>query len=317
MATYTVVLTSEPTGTVDGDAFAQFSGDTDVTVSGALTFTPGDWSTPQTVTVGAGQDGDAVDDTAVIGHTVSGADYGGVTAAPVDVTVDDDETASSGVTLTVSPESVSEGAGATTVTVTARLNGGTRSDPTPVAVTVGSGTAISGTDFGAVSAFTISIPANAPSHTGTFSLSPTQDTLDEPDETLSVNGSVTGLTVTPAGVEITDDDASPTVTLSLSDASIGEDAGGCDGDGEPEPRVQRGNDGDGLGVAGCAGNHLGLLPERKQGTDDRGNPDGRHGRGDDYRRRQRRGCRGQDACRCKARRVPTALGAYRVPRTWS
>ena len=44
----------------------------------------------------------------------------------LDVTVDDDETASSGVTLSVSPESVAEGAAETTVTVTARLDGGTR-----------------------------------------------------------------------------------------------------------------------------------------------------------------------------------------------
>ena len=221
---YTVVLTSEPTGTVTVTP-ARSSGDTDVTVSGALTFTANDWSTAQTVTVSAGQDGDAVDDTAAIGHAVSGADYGSVVAASVNVTVDDDETAASGVTLTVSPESVSEGASATTVTVTASLNGGTRGEATPVAVTVGSGTATSGTDFAEVAGFTISIAANTQSHTGTFSLSPTQDTVDEPNETVSVSGSVTGLTVTGATVQITDDDDSPTVTLSLSDTPIGEDAG--------------------------------------------------------------------------------------------
>ena len=202
---YTVVLTSEPTGQVTVTP-SRSSGDTDVTVSGAVTFTAGNWSTARTVTVSAGQDTDAADDTAVIGHTVSGADYGSVTAASVDVTVDDDETASSGVILTVVPESVSEGANATTVTVTAGLNGGTRGDATPVAVTVGSGTAESGTDFAAVAGFTISIPANTQSHTGTFSLGPTQDTVDEPDETVSVAGTTTvpGFSVTGAAVEIVD-----------------------------------------------------------------------------------------------------------------
>ena len=223
---YTLVLTSEPTGQVTVTP-SRSSGDTDVTVSGALTFTAGDWNTAQTVTVSAGEDTDAADDTAEIGHAVSGADYGGVTVASVDVSVDDDETASSGVTLTVSPESVGEGAGATTVTVTAALNGGTRGEATPVAVTVDSGTATSGTDFTAVSGFTITVPANTQSHTGTFSLVPTQDTVDEPDETLSVGGSVTGLAVTGSEIEITDDDASPTVTLALSDASVGEDGGGA------------------------------------------------------------------------------------------
>ena len=224
--TYTVVLDSQPTGQVTVTP-ARTSGDADVTVSGALTFTADDWDTPRTVTVGAAHDLDADDDAAVIGHTVSGADYGSVTAASVDVTVDDDETASSGVALSVSPDEVGEGAGATTVTVTARLNGGARGEATPVAVTVGSGTATPGTDFAEVTGFTISIPSNAQSHTGTFSLSPTQDRVDEPDETVRVNGTTTvaGLSVTGATLEIADDDASPTVTLSLTDTSISEDGG--------------------------------------------------------------------------------------------
>ena len=186
-ATYTVVLTSEPTGQVMVTP-SRTSGDADMTVSGALTFTADDWATRQTVTVSAGEDRDAADDAAEIGHAVSGADYGGVTVASVDVRVDDDETASTGVTLSVSPESVGEGAGATTVTVTAALNGGTRGEATPVAVTVGSGTATSGTDFAEVAGFTITIPANTQSHTGTFTLTPTQDTVDEADETVFVTG---------------------------------------------------------------------------------------------------------------------------------
>ena len=127
----------------------------------------------------------------MIGHAVSGGDYGSVIAASVAVTADDDETVSSGVTLSVSPESVSEGASATTVTVTASLNGGTRGEATPVSVTVGSGTATSGTDFAAVVGFMISIPANTQSRTGTFTLTPTQD-MDEPDETVKADGTVSG-----------------------------------------------------------------------------------------------------------------------------
>ena len=223
---YTVVLTSQPTANVTVTP-SRASGDTDVTVGGALTFTPLNWATAQTVTVGAAQDADALDDGAVIAHSVSGGDYGGVTAASVDVSVDDDETPSSGVTLSVNPDSIGEGAAATSITVTAALNGGTRGSATPVVVSVGSGTATSGTDFETVTGFTITIPPNTASHTGTFSLSPTQDTLDEPDETVSVNGTTTvpGFSVTGAEVEIADDDAAPGVTLSLSGTSISE-AGG-------------------------------------------------------------------------------------------
>ena len=230
-ADYSVVLTSQPTSDVTVTP-ARESGDSDVTVSGALTFTALNWSTPQTVTVSAGQDADALDDTAVIGHAVSGGEYAGVTAASVDVTVvdvsvDDDERPSSGITLSVNPDSIGEGAAATTITVTADLNGGTRGSATPVVVSVGSGTATSGTDFETVTGFTITIPANSASHTGTFSLSPTQDTLDEPDETISVSGATTvpGFSVTGAEVEIADDDAAPSVTLTLSGTSISEASG--------------------------------------------------------------------------------------------
>ena len=178
-----------------------------------------------------------------------------MTADSVDVTVDDDETASSGVTLTVSPESVSEGASSTPVTVTARLNGGTRGEATPVSVTVGSGTATSGTDFAAVTGFTITIAANSQSNTGTFTLTPTQDTVDEPDETVTVGG-----TTTVSGFVGDGDDGGDHGRRRLADGDAV--AVGCvdrrgwrrhDGDGEPEPCLERGDDGDGVRESGFAG----------------------------------------------------------------
>ena len=224
--TYTVVLDTEPAGTVTVTPVR--SGDADVTVSAPLSFIVHNWNTPQRVTVMAGEDADAADDAAVISHTVSGADvdYNGVSAPSVDVTVDDNEMASTGVTLSVSPDEVGEGAGATTVTVTARLNGGTRGSDTAVTVTVGSDTAVSGTDFTAVTGFTITIGANQAFGTGTFRLTPTDDSTDEPDETVAITGSAPeSLTVTPATLTIEDNDAAPTVTLALSSTSISEDGG--------------------------------------------------------------------------------------------
>ena len=88
--TYTVKLDSEPTVSV---TVTPSSGNSDVTVSSALTFTTTNWSTAQTVTVAAAHDSDAVDDSATISHAVAGGDYGAVTAVSVAVTVDDDETA--------------------------------------------------------------------------------------------------------------------------------------------------------------------------------------------------------------------------------
>ena len=57
------------------------------------------------------QDADAEDDIASIAHAVSGADYGqnGVTADAVAVTVTDNETASTAISLSVDPEARLDG----------------------------------------------------------------------------------------------------------------------------------------------------------------------------------------------------------------
>ena len=207
-ATYTVVLESEPTG--DVTVAPSVSGSTEVTVSGALTFAAGTWSTAQTVTVSAAADSDAANDTAVVSHTVSGADYGtnNVTAADVTVTVSDNETASTGVVLSVNPETVSEDAGATVVTVTGTLDHAPRLADTVVTLTVGNtgDAATEGTDYGTLGSVTLTIAAGSASGTTTFTLTPTDDDVDEGDEALTVDGSVTGLDVTAAAVTIEEDD---------------------------------------------------------------------------------------------------------------
>ena len=91
-ATYTVVLDSEPTGSVTVTVNAPAN--TDVTAEPAsLTFTVDDWDTPQEVTVAVAQDGDAADDAATVTHSVSGADpaYSAVSVADVAVSVTDDD----------------------------------------------------------------------------------------------------------------------------------------------------------------------------------------------------------------------------------
>ena len=96
-------------------------------------------------------------------HAVSGADYGtnNVTAADVSVTVSDDETVSTGVVLSVNPETVSEDAVATTVTVTGTLDHAPRLADTVVTVTVGDAgdAATEGTDYGTVGSLTLTIAA--------------------------------------------------------------------------------------------------------------------------------------------------------------
>ena len=132
-ASYSVVLTSRPSGTVKV-TLSDPSG-TDLQRSrGLIWFNRTNWSVAQTVTVTAHQDDDAEDDTVTLSHRVSGADYGvnGVTADPVIVTINDND--ERGVTVSPSVLTLTEGAAATytvvldteptqTVTVTPSVSG--------------------------------------------------------------------------------------------------------------------------------------------------------------------------------------------------
>ena len=224
-ASYTVALSTEPTATVTVTVTGTTG--TDLTLStSSLTFTTSDWGTAQTVTVTAGQDDDATDDTATLTHTASGGDYAGRTAE-LPVTVDDDESASNELTLTVAPTSVAEDGGDTQVTVTGTLDGAPRGAETVVTVSV-SGDTASADDFAAVSPFELTIAADSTEGTATFTLTPVDDELGEGDETVSVTGTTTvsDLTVEPATLTITDDDlATDGIALSVEPARVDEGAG--------------------------------------------------------------------------------------------
>ncbi len=102
---YTVVLKARPISNVT----VRVNGSDDVSPSPSqLTFTPSNWLTPQTVTLTAGQDNDAADDTADVTHSISSSDaaYASLTVDPVAVTIIDDD---SGVSITADHESVNEG----------------------------------------------------------------------------------------------------------------------------------------------------------------------------------------------------------------
>ncbi len=214
-ATYTVKLASEPTGGAVTIAVA--SADTNAaTVSPvSLVFDAGNWSEAQIVTVsGVNDDIDNTNDrrTTRITHGVSasGTDYSLVTAAPVAVTVTDDDGPPTGVTLSVNPASVAEVAVATKVTVTATAVGGsTFAESKTVAVTVGaaSDSAKAPADYAAVSALNVTIAAGATSGTQSFMLTPVDDAIDEgAGETISVSGALSGFTIAPVSVTLTDND---------------------------------------------------------------------------------------------------------------
>ncbi len=226
--TYTVVLDSEPTGsvTVTVASSGNATVDTDLVTTGdqsTLTFTTANWSTPQTVTVAGAND--AIDNpsdlTAVVTNTPSGGGYGSGEAASVSVTVTDDDV--KGLTLSPATLTVAEG-GSGTYTVV--LN----TEPTgSVAVTVASsGNATVDTDLvttGDQSKLTFTT-ANW-STPQTVTVTGANDAIDNPSDLTAT------LTNTPAGggygsgeaaslsVTMADDDVKG-LTLSPAELTVGE-----------------------------------------------------------------------------------------------
>jgi len=178
------------------------------TVSGALTFTAGNWNTAQTVTLTGAQDGDTEDETVTISHTVSGADYGSVQAAPVVVTVSDDDTPQ--VSISVAALTVAEGAQGTYT-----LQLGTQ--PTgAVTVTPSSGDANVATVSGALT-FTAGTWNTGQSVTVTGA-----EDANAVDNTVVVSHAVTGAdyaAVTAAGVQVTVTDNEPPLSF---DSQVGD-----------------------------------------------------------------------------------------------
>ncbi len=129
VGTYTAVLTGQPTGAV---TVTPASSNPDVTVGAALTFNATTWNAPQTVTVHAAEDDDAVDDVAHITHAVQGVP--GVASGPrVRVTVNDKD--AQGLTLDAATLTAGGATEGMTATYTVRL----ASEPTgPVTVAVSS-----------------------------------------------------------------------------------------------------------------------------------------------------------------------------------
>ena len=94
--TYTVKLSHQPSETMTVTVSGQSGTDltlTGLSASNTLTFTTGNWSEGQTVTVTAGQDEDAADDAVTLAHAAAGGEYAGA-SADLAVTVTDNETVS-------------------------------------------------------------------------------------------------------------------------------------------------------------------------------------------------------------------------------
>ena len=207
-STYTVKLATQPSATV----IVTISGHdgADLTLSGTtltnnqLPFTTTNWGTAQTVTVKAGHDNDASNDTATLTHTASGGDYAGI-IADLPVTVTDDDGA--GVSVSESSLTIAEGSSGTytivldsqpTADVTVTINDPSNTDVTaePASLT------FSSTDWNTPKTVTVNAAQDA----------------DAVDETATVTHTVTstdsiysGASANSVTVSVTDDEVPVTV----------------------------------------------------------------------------------------------------------
>ncbi len=135
--------------------------------------------------------------------------------APASLVLEDDDETSEAILLTVAPEVVPEDAGPTVVTVTASLDRSARIVETPVRIAaVGSG--LSGVvGFEPVGAFTLTIPTEEMSGSGTFVLMPANDMEEAHAETVEVSGEA-DLPVSPARLMLIDDDDASLASAWLS-----------------------------------------------------------------------------------------------------
>ena len=225
--TYTVVLDTAPSGTVTVRMEIATGGDEDVTTSPtSLRFTSSNWNRAQTVTVTAAQDFDDANDAATIEHVVTSGNYAqnAETAWNVKVRVEDDDTASTQVTISTSRSTVQESDTRGRIEVTATLNASPRGTPIEIKLTLKGDEARQGSDYADVGSVKLVIPTGSTSASADIELRPVNDRIDEGDgETLKLVARTTsGLTIEPATpVEITieDDDevgfvfSQPSVTV--------------------------------------------------------------------------------------------------------
>ena len=232
--TYTVALATEPTGNVTvtvGGASGEVTFDTDSGTPGTqstLTFTATNWSTAQPVTVSAGQDNDAANDSATLTHSASGGGYGSVTGS-VAITVADNDTPGVAAAQPADRQAA-EGSSSDTADFTVNLDTEPSASVT-VTVTAPSGLELDGPDADSVfsSSEALTFTAANWNSAQTLTARATDNSVDDPGAreltvtwaSASTDSGYSGLSGAAATIAVIDDDPTA-VTLSGADGDLDE-----------------------------------------------------------------------------------------------
>ncbi len=206
---YTVKLSTQPsaavTVTVSAPPGSDLVADTDAGTDGAqgtLTFTGSNWNATQPVSLMAGTDGDAANDSDALAHSASGGGYGSVSGS-VSVTVTD---AGHGVLVSKSSITVKEGDGTASYTIRLKSQPGgtvtiTPSSGTPTRATVSGAVSFNDTDWDTAKTVTVTgkqVGSATISHALTGATTNYPSTIAIADVSVTV-APAAGVTLTPSG----------------------------------------------------------------------------------------------------------------------
>ncbi len=160
----------------------------------------------------------------------SSTDDSFIIALPSDhptVTIQDNDDVPEEIRLSVTPAEISEGAGETTINVTAEISGSTTFSTAKVIPIAVSGSGNSGVvGFTPVETFNLTIDATKTTGSKTFQLTPTDNQIDENDEMVTIDGSLSGVTIVSAELRITDNDENKAVTVAPAELTVAEGGSG-------------------------------------------------------------------------------------------
>ena len=150
---------------------------------------------------------------------VHAAASGGTASA--DITIADDETASTSISLSADPHTVSEDAAVTSITVTATLDGKVLDAAATVTISVDPASeAARDVDYSALFNPLLEIPAGEISGSITLLIDPTADTADEGNETITLNGAIEGLDNGMGTITLSDIEVAEVVPLAFAEGAM-------------------------------------------------------------------------------------------------
>ena len=199
---------------------------TDYTIStpATLTVAAGQTMSTGTVTITGVNNADATGNKTVTVSSTLTNSVGTGSVTDVTLTLTDDDVPN--VTLVLSPASITENAQVSTITATLDRVATVATTVTVSATAVAP--AVAG-DFTLSTTTTLTFAANVTTSTGTVTITSVNDTTDAPDKRVTVSATVAGgngASLSSAVIlTITDDEAAPDVTLTLTPASIAETGG--------------------------------------------------------------------------------------------